>query len=357
MRFKPTYLNKTFPETAPLYQFIDECQNNNETAYIARNHCNLTQSQLENFSKEIRDKFNGRTTIVEYYADTRGGEYIEIEDGYIYLDPNARDSGEPSWIASTDKTKVEWFKNRLTEISTELAEKESKLYCLVNNGGNLYLQDFKLVSQPLVLDNYHEHLTSQVEHLCAEITSKNPCGKLTIISGEPGTGKTFLIKGIIEKIPDCVCVFLPANSIESIASPQLIPVFFNSVLKDKTTVLILEDADICLATRDGSNTSLVSTLLNATDGLLGDILNLRIIATTNVHKADIDPAIVRAGRLCQFMTVGKLSPERCVKVFKRLQPDKPVPEFNSPRVLAEIYREIKGAPPLDLPEEEPLGFK
>jgi SpoVK/Ycf46/Vps4 family AAA+-type ATPase len=134
-------------------------------------------------------------------------------------------------------------------------------------------------------------------------------------------------------------------------------VFFNSVLKDKTTVLILEDADSCLERRDGSNTSLVSTLLNATDGLLGDILNLRIIATTNVHKADIDPAVTRAGRLCQFMNVGKLSPERCVKVFKRLQPGKPVPAFNSPKVLAEIYREIKGAPSLDLPEEETLGFK
>src|SRR5690606_9967092 len=85
-----------------------------------------------------------------------------------------------------------------------------------------------------------------------------------------------------------------------------------------TTVLVLEDADSVLVPRGTDNMSSVSSLLNLTDGIWGAALNIRVLATTNADSLELDPAIVRPGRLTTKVTIGKLSPERAGDVYTRL---------------------------------------
>jgi SpoVK/Ycf46/Vps4 family AAA+-type ATPase len=73
--------------------------------------------------------------------------------------------------------------------------------------------------------------------------------------------------------------------------------------KGKPTILILEDADDALIARDqnlGAKASLAA-MLNLSDGILGAVLDLRIIATTNQKIENVDNAILRPGRLLERM--------------------------------------------------------
>ncbi len=49
-------------------------------------------------------------------------------------------------------------------------------------------------------------------------------------------------------------------------------------------MLIVEDADECLVQRGSDNMSTIASVLNISDGILGSILDVRVLATTNAEK-------------------------------------------------------------------------
>jgi hypothetical protein len=75
---------------------------------------------------------------------------------------------------------------------------------------------------------------------------------------------------------------------------------------DKKFVVVLEDSDEALMTRGSDNRDQVSAILNLSDGMLADFLRLQIICTINCSAGEIDPALLRPGRLI------------CHRVFRRL---------------------------------------
>ena len=90
-------------------------------------------------------------------------------------------------------------------------------------------------------------------------------------------------------------------------------------------ILVLEDADKCLVTMDKNNINSIQSLLNLGDGILGSLLDLRIIATTNAKELDMEEALVRKGRLSRMLEVGPLDLATASGVFKRLLPGKKLP--------------------------------
>src|SRR5690606_35881131 len=89
------------------------------------------------------------------------------------------------------------------------------------------------------------------------------------------------------------------------------------IKKKNKIVLILEDADDVLAPREQTNMAGIHSILNLTDGILGKILNVRIIATTNALAKSLDRAIIRPGRLCVHSEVGPLSQDHAQRIFER----------------------------------------
>lgn len=99
--------------------------------------------------------------------------------------------------------------------------------------------------------------------------------------------------------------------------------------------MILEDAEKALTKRSLSDQpSLVSTLLNMTDGILGDILKLNVIVTYNCDRQDIDEALLRKGRLKAEYSFQGLKQDDAKKLIKKLDIDIK-PEDNM--TLADIY--------------------
>ena len=101
----------------------------------------------------------------------------------------------------------------------------------------------------------------------------------------------------------------------------------------------MEDADVCLSERKAENMNSISSILNLSDGIIGSLLDLRIVATTNTPVTEFDKALLRKGRLSAHMKVGALTPEHINRVWLRLAGPKvklPV-SVETVKTIADVY--------------------
>ena len=214
------------------------------------------------------------------------------------------------------------------------------VYSLANGNNGIEIMEVGLAGEYLERENYVQEVLDGFEYIIEEIRRESPIGRLSIIYGDPGSGKTYLIRGIINEIPDAIFVLVPCHLVEDLAGPQLVPMLIRARSLAGTNnpiVLIIEDADRALVPREEGSLAAISSLLNVSDGILGRTLNLRVICTTNAKLEDIDPALKRAGRLSVQLNIGLLPLEKCQEIYSRLM-DGAEALFSEPLPLAEIYR-------------------
>ncbi len=174
---------------------------------------------------------------------------------------------------------------------------------------------------PLERGNYMPQTIADYDRVVADIRARTPAGRIAIFDGPPGTGKTYLIRGLLDEIKDATFVIVPANLIARLAQPGTIPALLK--LKKKGSpevpiVFIVEDADEVLAPRAADNMDSITNMLNFGDGILGSLLDIRIVATTNAKRQDLDEAILRPGRLSVVTKVEGLSAQRAGEIYHRL---------------------------------------
>lgn len=226
------------------------------------------------------------------------------------------------------------------------AEKTGHIYAIVRHGMNLSLSSIGNAGIPLVDGNYTPKVMEDYKYVIGDLQSETPSGRITIMRGPAGTGKTHLIRAMLMEVPDAMFVLISPEVVTDLAGPELLPLLMQ--YRGATTgpiVLVLEDADHCLVKREANNISLIQGLLNLGDGILGSLLDIRIVATTNADELNLDKAITRAGRLSKMLDVNELDPLTAQKIFHRLCPDVNFPvEINgstNPKdfkvTLAEVY--------------------
>ena len=157
-----------------------------------------------------------------------------------------------------------------------------------------------------------------------------------------------MIRALLHEVPDAMFVLISPDMVPSLQGPDLLPVLLankQNYALSGPIVLVLEDADRCLVRREGDNISEIQSLLNLGDGILGSLLDLRIVATTNAKKLEMEAALLRPGRLSQRLEVGPLDFEAARGIFNRLLPEANFPEklqTDNPHnrlkmTLAEVY--------------------
>ncbi|MCB1178700.1 MAG: AAA family ATPase [Leptospiraceae bacterium] len=113
-----------------------------------------------------------------------------------------------------------------------------------------------------------------------------------------------------------------------------LPEFTNLLIDNPGSILIIEDAEEILVTRESGRNSAISTLLNLSDGLLGESLGIQIICTFNTNITEIDLALLRKGRLKSYYEFHPLTIEKSNNLLKTINKNN---STEKPLTLSEIF--------------------
>lgn len=200
------------------------------------------------------------------------------------------------------------------------------------------------------IEECYEPNFKPVHEKIVENLNKDESG-LYLFHGDPGTGKTTYIK-YLSSVLKRDMIYVPTSFVDYIADPSFLP----ALLHKKRCVLIIEDAEKALLARDPSDSSsIVSTILNITDGIMANVFNIAVIATYNSPRQAVDKALLRKGRLKGEYRFDKLSIKTAQKIVDRIKPDYVVDE---PMSLADIYNlnVTDNCTTKELTEEKRMGF-
>lgn len=219
-----------------------------------------------------------------------------------------------------------------------LGPNKHNVYLLTLDDGTPGLRQVEHSPAPLERENYTGAVVAEADGIIDDICRPDPRGRIAVLHGEPGTGKTNLIRGIMEATPEATHVVVPSDILPDVTGPQFVAALINYRTEGRM-VLIVEDADTCLARRDGAQADVVN-VLNLADGIVGSLLDVFIIATTNIDGVDIDPALLRPGRMAAMVRVGPLDAPDANRVFRRLVGRAASP-YEGPTTLAQVYADAR----------------
>jgi len=206
----------------------------------------------------------------------------------------------------------------------------SKLSTFIETNQGLILFDIKSKKPKLsITGNYNEDLSSLHIKILKELKKKDSPG-LFLFHGIPGTGKSTYIRYLIHLLNKRV-IFLPSKLAGNLDSPKFLSVLVNQ----PNTILIIEDAEDLLTSREKGNDSSISMLLNLTDGMLGESLGIQVICTFNSTLINIDKALLRKGRLKAMYEFKPLNVIKSLTLLKNLNISDNV--VKEPMTLADIY--------------------
>ncbi len=225
-------------------------------------------------------------------------------------------------------------------------EKAPTFKVLTHNNRDFDTEDVRTEKVAIEIDkNYNTDFKQEVEKIKNAIDTKT--SGLILLYGKPGTGKTTFIKSLITAHQKSNFIFIQNEFVNKLLEPS----FISFLLQQRNSILIIEDAEKVITSRErAQQESVVSTILQLTDGLFSDYLNIKIICTFNTSLSKIDTALLRKGRMITKYEFKELSLEKTNKLLK---------EFNAslvdePLVLTEIYnRNEKKYPNLKTPK---IGF-
>lgn len=286
---------------------------------------------------------NGGKLIYKFYNDRFYSHIFLWDESIVELEC----SGE-NYMGVTAHSMNQEFITELRAFAKPLFTKEisqGHVFAIVSRGGGLALNSLGNAGIALERRNYSPEVIEGYDYVVKDLNADTPTGRIVIMEGEPGTGKTHLVRGMLMDVPDAMFVLVSPEMVSVLGGPELLPLLLSH--RDNQAgpiILILEDADKCLVTRQGDNINSIQSLLNLGDGILGSLLDLRIIATTNAKKLEMEPAIMRPGRLCRRLEVGLLGSKTAAIIFAALCPEKQVPDSLTGKVsLAMVYSEARKA--------------
>jgi hypothetical protein len=217
--------------------------------------------------------------------------------------------------------------------------------------GGIVFEPFEtVVPEGYSVEKYYTKDFQPIHKHIVENLQKNESG-LYLFHGEPGTGKTTYIKYLASLINRDM-IYVPVAFIDSLVDPSFLP----ALLKKRHSILVIEDAEKALLAREpGDSSSLVSAILNITDGIMGNVFSISVIATYNSPRAGIDKALLRKGRLKGEHKFDKLPVEQVQQI---LDENKINFTAKEPMSLAEIFNtnEPDTLTTKELVEEKRMGF-
>jgi hypothetical protein len=286
------------------------------------------------FVKQYREHIIDTHFLKTYFNANTKAEYCEVyymlyDDLIVNIDINC--STVKFLFRNTDMLKVNAVINGIKRFKKTSSKRKPKIWLLVNDGDGLTTKSLRITKNKLSLsDNYNDDFAPIHQIIVKRLSTKNDKG-LVLLHGKPGTGKTSYIRYLIATLKKPV-IFLPPDIAASITNPQLMAV----LIKNPNCVLVIEDAEKIIVDRERDGYSPVSTLLNISDGLLADCLNVQVICSFNTDISKIDSALMRKGRLIAKYEFKELAVDKAQQLSNKL---KFITTIIQPTTLTDIYNQ------------------
>ncbi|MBM3436331.1 MAG: AAA family ATPase [Bacteroidetes bacterium] len=301
---------------------------------------------VETYKDEIRNLYFDK----RYFHGNRNAEYSEIfyilfDDLIVHLDNDQ--SIVRFLFRRTDFSKIEKLISQIKKFRKRKT-KFSQISLLVNTPHGIETRSLKITKPKLnIEDNYNDDFKEIHSAIFKRLTKKNDKG-LILFFGRPGTGKTSYIRYLISSVRKNV-IFLPPNMAGEITNPGLISV----LIDNPNSIFVIEDAENIIVDREKDGLSPVSALLNISDGLLSDCLNIQLICTFNTDITKIDSALMRKGRLIAKYEFKELETGKARMLSHKLGF---TTICNSPMTLTAIYNQEEKEYQ-KIRKNNPIGFR
>jgi hypothetical protein len=271
--------------------------------------------------------------------------YVMYDDLVVNFD--TQNSVVRFLFRQTDIDKIEEVRTGILELK-EIEKSEPKIYLLIKGFHGIDIKAFKITKPKLNLDdNYNDDFKQIHQTIHNRLSTENDKG-IVLLHGKPGTGKTSYIRYLISSVQKNI-IFLPPSMAHSITQLDLMAVLINN----PNSIFVIEDAENIVIDRESVGISPVSAMLNISDGLLSDCLNIQIICSFNTDLSKVDNALLRKGRLIARYEFKELAVEKANALSQKLRFNT---IYNSPVPLSAIYNQNE--PEMQKPLEKKLiGFK
>lgn len=148
-----------------------------------------------------------------------------------------------------------------------------------------------------------------------------------LLMSEPGCGKSALLRTIFMH---STCKHLYLVNDDSLLDH---PSFITWIKERRNALIVMEDTDRLLVSRDSGN-SRMAALLNTIEGVLQP--NVKFIFSTNLGSTkNIDEALLRPGRLYRQIKLGKLGYAEAMTARRKIGYTAPLPNTMGEYTLAE----------------------